>query len=359
MSKRIFTNPENDTFDWSLYENGYNGKNLVKNTKLSVKSNDKIVVYSHEHYAKELLAKYLGDNSVVPMPKDLIQGNVMKVIDIKPYTKTSIIVDTTGGGSFVVDLNKEKELVKSYEIDSPETFAEMLRENRECVEQVMSSNPYVKVLDNRVSLWAGHLDEMAAQLEEQLHAKVPNTYFTATIVDINNGGYIVDIGGLKCFMPGSMAAAGIITDFQSLVGKTLRVMVVNYIPERGYVVSYKKYLSTIMPKLVMEQLEVDMRVNVRVTGLSKNGIFVQFNDKDGEPTFSGLIYRDNMSPSMEEMFDEGDVYTVGDILNAYIHSINVEDGKVRIVLGDTTLAELEKFGKAKPAGKKRKEKTNE
>lgn len=358
MSKRVFKNPENDTFDWSLYENGYNGKNLVKNTKLSVESNDKIVVYCHERYAEELLGKYLGVESQVPMPKDMIQGNIMKVTNIKPLSKTTIMVDTTGGGSFVIDLNKEKELLKIFDIDSSETFTDMLRANEKCIEQVIDTNPYVKVLDNRVSLWAGHLDEMAAQLEEQLRAKVPNTYFNAVIEETNNGGYIVNIGGLKCFMPGSMAAAGIITDFQALLGKTLRVMVVNYIPDKGYVVSYKKYLSTIMPKLVMEQLEVNMRVSAKVTGLSKNGIFVQFNDKDGEPTFSGLIYRDDMSPSMEEMFDEG-VYMIGDVLYAFIHSINIEDGKVRIVLGDTTLEELEATGKLKPVGKKKHDKGNE
>lgn len=358
MSKRVYTNPENDTFDWSLYEDGYNGRNLIRNKKISVKSNDKIVVYSHEKYAEELLGKYLGEASQVPMPKDMISGNIMKVTGIKPMGKTSILVDTTGGGSFVIDLNKERELVKSFGIETPESFAETLRENEDSAKQVIASNPYVKVLDNRVSLWAGHLDEMASHLEEQLHEKEPNTYFTATILETNNGGYIVDIGGLKCFMPGSMAAAGIITDFQSLIGKTLRVMVVNYIPEKGYVVSYKKYLSTIMPKLVKEQLEIDMRVNAKVTGLSKNGIFVQFNDNEGEPTFSGLIYRDNMSPSMEEMFDEG-VYMIGDMLFAYIHSINIEDGKVRIVLGDTTLKELEASGKAKPTGKKKRDKNNE
>lgn len=355
MSKRIFKDcPDNDTFNWALYENGFNGTNLVKNKSVSVDSNDKIVVYCHEDYARELLAKYISNNNEnVPTAKDMIPGRLMKITNISVCGKNNLLVDTTGGGSFVIDLNKERELVKAFGVESVEMFAESIKEHPESAENVIAANPYVKVLDNRVSMWEGHLDEVSAQLEKQLKSKESSTYFNATILETNNGGYIVDIGGLKCFMPGSMAAAGIITDFQSLIGKSMRVMVVNYIQGKGYVVSYKKYLSTVMPKLVSEQLSVDMRVYAKVTGLSKNGIFVQFDDKDGEPTFGGLIYRDDMSPAMEEMFNDG-VYMVGDMLYCYIHAINMEDGKVRIVLGDTTLKDLEASGKSKPTGKKRK-----
>lgn len=95
-----------------------------------------------------------------------------------------------------------------------------------------------------------------------------------------------------------------------------------------------------MPKKVTEELSLNMSVFCKVTGCSKNGVFVQFDDKDGEPTFSGLIYRDNMSSFLEEEFDEGRVL-VGDKMRAYIHSIDINGDKVRIVLGDMDMSSTE------------------
>ena len=72
---------DNDTFNWALYENGFNGTNLVKNKSVSVDSNDKIVVYCHEDYARELLAKYISNNNEnVPTAKDMIPGRLTHVI---------------------------------------------------------------------------------------------------------------------------------------------------------------------------------------------------------------------------------------------------------------------------------------
>ena len=50
--------------------------------------------------------------------------------------------------------------------------------------------------------------------------------YSAKILSTNNGGYTVDIQGVKCFLPGSLASSGPITDFDALVGKTIDVCVV-------------------------------------------------------------------------------------------------------------------------------------
>lgn len=334
--KREFKNPVNDSFDWSLYENGYNGRNLIPNPKVKVSSLDKVVVYSHEHYAQDLVNKYFVSNAPIT-PKDPVVGSMMRVTSIRPSDKSSIIVDTDGGGSFRIDLNKERDLVKFYGMEKVEDFANVVSSDKGNADALMENIPFIKVLSkDRVSLWASHIQSIADQLDTELKNKKSTTYFNGKIIDSNNGGYIVDIGGLHCFMPGSMAAAGVITDFDSLIGKDVKVMVINYVNGMGYVVSYKKYLSMIMPKMVADELAIDMKVNTKVTGLSKNGVFVSFNNQNGEPVFSGLIHRDNMSPHMEDLFDEGN-FVVGDMLYAYIHNIVMDGDKIRIILGDTSL----------------------
>ena len=47
------------------------------------------------------------------------------------------------------------------------------------------------------------------------------------IDSVNGGGYIVDVNGIKCFMPGSQAQANRILDYNVLVGKTIPVMIDN------------------------------------------------------------------------------------------------------------------------------------
>lgn len=359
--KREFKNPVNDTFDWSLYENGYNGKNLIPNPKVKISSLDKVIVYSHEHYAQDLLNKYFVSNAPIT-PKDAVEGAMMRVTSIRPSDKSSIIVDTDGGGSFKIDLNKERDLVKFYGMDKVEDFANVVASSKENADALMENIPFIKVLSkDRVSLWASHIQSIADQLDTELKNKKSTTYFNGKIIGSNNGGYIVDIGGLHCFMPGSMAAAGVITDFDSLIGKDVQVMVINYVNGMGYVVSYKKYLSMVMPKMVADELSIDMKVNTKVTGLSKNGVFVSFNNKNDEPVFSGLIHRDNMSPHMEDLFDEGN-FMVGDMLYAYIHNIVMDGDKIRIILGDTSLEDpcfADKRAKlVKNPFKERKEKEN-
>lgn len=359
--KREFKNPVNDTFDWSLYENGYNGKNLIPNPKVKISSLDKVIVYSHEHYAQDLLNKYFVSNAPIT-PKDAVEGAMMRVTSIRPSDKSSIIVDTDGGGSFKIDLNKERDLAKFYGMEKVEDFANVVASSKENADALMNNIPFIKVLSkDRVSLWASHIQSIADQLDTELKNKKSTTYFNGKIIGSNNGGYIVDIGGLHCFMPGSMAAAGVITDFDSLIGKDVQVMVINYVNGMGYVVSYKKYLSMVMPKMVADELSIDMKVNTKVTGLSKNGVFVSFNNQNDEPVFSGLIHRDNMSPHMEDLFDEGN-FMVGDMLYAYIHNIVMDGDKIRIILGDTSLEDpcfADKRAKlVKNPFKERKEKEN-
>lgn len=324
-----------EEFDWDLYKDGYNGRNLKRNNAVGVKSakGDKIVVYSHEHYASELLGKYLGSSEAVPQAKDLVVGAIIQISNVRPVSETELILDTVGGGSCRIDLNKEREYLTALNGDAKE-FTDFLQ-NEENLKKYLDTKPVVRVMSkDRVSLWGGHIGRLEQELDACL--RYPKHAFAARILETNNGGYIVNINGLECFMPGSQAAPGIIKDFQSLIGKVVPVMPINKIPGKGFVVSYKKYLASIMPNKVREELALDMCVMCTVTGCSKNGVFVQFNDKNGEPTFSGLVYRDEMSSFLEEEFDEGRIIN-GDMFRCYIHSIDIDGEKVRIVLGDNSI----------------------
>lgn len=318
-------------FDWTPYEDGWNGRTLRVNRSVKT-GNRKTKVYSHESYAQELFDKYTHSaNAEKEHHKDLIVGTTLEVSGVRPLGKTTVMVDTFGGGSCVIDMNKEREYIKQFGCDDPEIFVSSLA-NPEQQEAYLSSCPAIKVVSkDRVSLWEGYLMTVESELFKSMTEQ--KTAYYAKIVGTNRGGFICVVNGINCFLPGSMASAGVVTDFDAMIGKTLPVMVINYVNGMGFVVSYKKYLSKILPKKINEELTYNMEVACRVTGTSKNGIFVAFNDKEGEPIFTGLIYRDYMSNDLESEFDKKRIL-VGDEFRAHILRIDEVDGETRINLSD-------------------------
>ena len=303
-------------FDWSLYENGYNGKNLVPNR--SVKTNNGDGVYCHELYAQQLYDRMEAHFSgqVYP-PKDQITGSIYNVKSITKVSDHEVLLDTFGGMSAVVDMNKEHQFIDSIGCGNVKNFMLALKDP-ESKEIILQRARTAKVVENRVSIWEG----VRANIEYDFMEQVKS-------------GYTVDINGIKCFLPGSLAASGPITDFEALVGKTVNVCVVNFSKQtNNFVVSHKKYLDLTLPSRVENELTPGLRVNVRVTGQSKNGLFCAIRDAHGDYPFASLMHRSTMSPDMESSFDRGE-YIVGDMFMAYVHRIDwTEDGKYRIVIGD-------------------------
>ena len=326
------------SFDWSLYDNGYTGGASLKVNK-SVKTNGSDKVYCHEPYAQELYDMYEAwfNGRNVVSPKDCLKGTVYALNDIHPISDHEVSVDTGCGMSAVIDLTKEKEYLTTLGCSSPKSFIRALNEAEGFKESVIANGLAGKVVDNgRISLWKGHLSKIEYEFMEQIkHPENINCAYNAKIESINGGGFLVNILGVQCFLPGSLAAAGILTDFESMLGKTIPVIVVNYIEKSNcFVVSYKKYLEMILPKKIETELEIGQEVLTKVTGASKNGLFCQFKDKNNEWIFSGLAHRSVMSADFEKRFDDRE-FRVGDEMRMFIANILEKDGQYRIVLTDS------------------------
>ncbi len=320
-------------FDWSLYENGYNGKNLVANPKIKTNRGEK--VYCHESYAEDLynvMEAHFGGN--VYTPKDQISGSLYSVKNITQLSNNEVLLDTDGGMTAVIDLNKEHQFMDAIGCTGVDQFMFALKDP-ELKRTILQHARTAKVVSKRVSIWEGIRANIEADFLKQLKEGTPRYGYVAKILMVNNGGYTVDINGVKCFLPGSLAASGPIEDFDSLVGKEVMVCVVNYSAQtNNFVVSHKKYLEITLPSRVENELKPGMRINVKVTGQSKNGLFCAIRDNNGDYPFASLMHRSTMSPDAESSFDKGE-YVIGDMFNAYIHRIDwTDDGKYRIVIGD-------------------------
>jgi len=259
-----------EDFNWEIQ----NGRKL--NTRLKrIPGGSKI--YCHESYAQEALDIYngyfhenLGNGD---FNKDLIDGNVYpcKIISI---TETEALAQTSSGQTIYIDLKKERK------------DADKLRISE------ISFNPG-DMLQARIRKSGGvyvgsvvecYIHSLRLELFEQI--KKESSAYVIKIESINKGGYIADLSGIKCFLPGSLAAANRITDFESYIGKELHVMIEGYVEAKDiFIVSYKKYINRIMQSKIQE-LDLTKKYRGYVTGTSEFGVFVEW-----EEIYTGLIHK--------------------------------------------------------------------
>ena len=258
---------QTEFFNWEIPNKPSHNKAINRIAKMSV--------YCHEPYAADLLKVYLGgkDFSTEDISKDLSDGQVYncKIVSINENTALG---QTVSGQTVYIDLKKD--------------LRDSIKFGISGIDLSIGSEvkTYVrKVNDNYLgSVVESYLQSLKAELFEQI--KKETSAYTVKIESINKGVYIVDLCGIKCFMPGSLAAANKITDFESYIGKEIPVMVEGYVEAKDiFIVSYKKYLSMIMDQKVQE-LDLTKKYKGIVTGSKSFGVFVEW-----EGVYTGLIHK--------------------------------------------------------------------
>lgn len=313
-----------EEFNWDLYEKS--GDKLIPNNNIIKDGGleqDKITVYCHEQYAQESFDQYMRNTSVTPR-KDVAPGECVKVTNIPQIKGTEITLELECGIRVDVDITKEKNFYQIFGYESATNFIESIKTgdnlqlllNHDIHVLIMESTPSLKV-----SLWQGYHRKLKEELLQQIQS--PSKAYIARVNEANNGGYFVDIHGVKAFMPGSLAAPNKINDFMSLVGKEVTVMVEDYLNDmNSFIVSHKKYVNHILP-IKIKELDLEKQYTGKVTGASKYGVFVEFED-----IFTGLLHVSKMNEDTKEAFNKR-LFKPDDQISFYINEITKDN---RIIL---------------------------
>ena len=329
-------------FDWSMYEDGWNGRSLLINRK--VKTGDKhIKVYSHDAYASDMLAQYTGNNAPVPTSKELRKNVIVNITDFAYVGDNTVLASINGGSNnVIIDLNKEGRYFNTLQgpdgsLMTKQDFVACLR-NPEVKKQIIDLGLVAKVGTDveKASIWDGYVEVLSNEMREQIRKK--NKAYMAKILSSNNGGFVVEVANtVKAFMPGSMSAANKLNDYESLVGKEMEVMVESYDEKFGFVVSRKKYIQTIIPiytKKLASRIEKnkDLVIEGTVTGTTPFGIFVELDDH----LLTGMLHKTLVSDELRDKLRNNEIQPDTKI-NVYVHKIE----KGRIILSDVPSAERE------------------
>lgn len=302
---------------------------IRENTKVIKRPGDTTRIICDEDYAQELYDRMFN----LPVSrKDFVNGELLRVTSMKINSNDEIEVTCNDTDTLYFDLKKERKFMSILGFDDQD-FRDWIssgeadlyiRDNFTCIEVENASQM-------KGSLYQAHLRTIVTEFKNQI-AK-PTRAYVAKVIDKNQGGFIVEVQGIRAFMPGSLAAANKITDFDTYIGKEIYVMIEDYLQGNGmFVVSYKKYLETILPSRLSE-LERNQRLTGTVTGTSKYGIFVEFDE-----VFTGLLHTAEMSPETLDKFSGGE-YRAGDDISVWLKDIR--DNKLILTENDPSIRQNE------------------
>ena len=216
--------------------------------------------------------KNFGEDMSRFSSKELEENQVLNVT-ITQIRGDQAIGETSLGQSVAIDLTKERKAIKRLGFPALEVGEGY---NLDVVIFKDKSGSY------NGSLASGYENSLKTDLLKAI--KDENSAYTVRIDSTCPGGFMVNLSGIKCFLPGSLAAANRIIDFASYVGKTLNVMIETYDEKRDiFVVSFKKYLKNVINSKV-EELSLTQKYTGTVTGTSPAGVFVEWDE-----FYTGLI----------------------------------------------------------------------
>jgi len=272
-------------------------------------------IYCKEPYAQALYDLYTNAGSSTTIAsKDLREGDLCSVI------------------AKSVDFNEK--IIYADEINSKSTIYIPFREFTEEPSLLIQDEDLreFKVIITKVedgSFYGSEKGCASITYRDNLNEFLKNDkWFYVKVVSLVKGGYLALYKGtVKCFLPGSHAAANVIRDFNEYLNTEIPVMIENFDSANDlYIVSYKKYIKHTLPQKVY-----DLEFGKKYTGILTNkpydfGIFVEFQNY-----YTGLLHNSEFQNYAEETSN----YKSGDSIDFYIKDIIIKKGEPRIILTDS------------------------
>jgi len=275
----------------------------------------RVKIFCKEQYAQELYDLYL-DNGVTNKigSKDFSEGQICTVVAKSiDFNEKIILAEEKYSKSSVIVAFREFSEDPSILLKN-----EAAREFKVMITKANSGDYYGSEKETAIITNRENLNEFMRT----------DKWFTVKVTSLVKGGYLALYKGtIKCFLPGSHAAANVIRDFNDYLNKEIPVMIENYDSTNDlYIVSYKKYVKQTMPQRVHE-----LEFGKKYTGILTNdpypfGIFIEL---DGY--FTGLMHQ----TEFEDYFAFCQNLKSGQELDFYVKDIVIKKGEPRIILTDS------------------------
>ena len=296
----------NGEFNWDAYENEAKPKRTV-NPHIKLKDpTDK--VFSHASYAQDLYDMMFGRSANSFADKFVVE--VGKVYEGKVYGISDNWMSIDVNYRELIYVNIEKEVANDLKVGD-KTSVKIVRDRSKGEDFVVGS----------IEQGVQHA------IFEELMSNIDNNIAYAGRVKqmIPEGGYIVTINSIDCFMPGSLAGMNKLHDFSSIVGTDMYVVPISFSAERGtVVVSHRAYLKAMVPSILEDLRNAkDEVITGFVTGSAKFGVFCEFNG-----CLTGMIHINDLDEVHAAKLRKHEI-NPGDIIEFKVKEI-ISDTKITL-----------------------------
>ena len=194
------------------------------------------------------------------------------------------------------------------------------------------------------------LSKSRAEQQERWNV-VLETYKEGSIVngDVRSrvkGGFIVDVGGVESFLPGSQVDVTPVHDPDAMVGKTLEFKIIKINDDRRNIVLSRRELMEDRRRDRKRELLTEIKVGQVRKGMVKNitdfGVFVDLDGMDG------LLHITDMS--WGRINHPTEMVKVGDELEVVILDVNMEKERVSLGLKQRSANPWDNIGAKYPVG---------
>ncbi len=225
----------------------------------------------------------------LPSPGELVEGEVIAIY------KNKILVDIGGIATGLIAGKEAK--------DSMDTISKLQ----------VGDKISAYVIDNEND--EGYIVmSLRKASQEKTWKFFSNAFEKAEVIDVtaneaNKGGLLLDIDGIKGFIPVSQLAPmhyprvngadsnQILNRLQELVGKKFRVKIINIDKENGKLILSEKAAMEEQRQSALSGLAVGSVVTGKISGVVKFGIFVAFNGLEGLVHISEIAWGHVKNPS--------------------------------------------------------------
>jgi ribosomal protein S1 len=264
---------ESGEFMWDAYEATCPSKTRKHNPHIKTKNGDR--VFSRESYAQEMYDMLEGFSES--------NGELVTTLNLGEIHEGTIYA--VNSEFFSVDIGYREHVYVKYAKEPADIQALKPGEPTSVLITQVPNNSHALG-----SISGGIKHRVFMDLREAVEEG--NTAWIGKVTHmIENGGYMLNVQGVDCFMPGSLAGINKLHDFSSIIGTEMYVVPVSFSPERGtLVVSHRKYLQALIPG-ELEKLKENQGETLtgNVTGSAKYGVFVEFKG-----CLTGMIHNNDL-----------------------------------------------------------------
>lgn len=157
-----------------------------------------------------------------------------------------------------------------------------------------------------------------------------NQTITGKGLEVNKGGLVIDIDGVRGFLPTSQMSVSQAANVDDLIGQDITVFVIEVDPSQNRLILSQKTEMSEEAKDKLSELKVGQKVKGRAAAVLPLGIFVTLDEG-----IEGLVHVSEVS--WEKTEDPNSFIKVGEELEAQV--ISVDEGTGRVNLSIKQLAE--------------------